>query len=78
MTDKTISRILAIHQMFYPVSGFILIAIWTIAHIAKGTMNIPGAILSISFLAITSYLSFKSYKEVKQEYKSEQPGKLNK
>ena len=68
MTDKTVSRILAIHQMIYPVIGFILATIWTIAHLVGGTMNVPGAILAITFLSVTSYLSYLSYKEVKKEY----------
>lgn len=68
MTDKTISRILAIHQMIYPVLGLALSVIWTVAHLVNGTMNIPGAILAVAFLAVTSYLSYQSYKEVKKEY----------
>ena len=69
MTAKTVPRILAIHQMIYPVLGLILSSIWTVAHLWKGTMNIPGAILSVTFLVVTAYLSVLSYKEVKAEYK---------
>ena len=69
MTAKTVSRILAIHQMMYPVLGFILSSIWTVAHLRKGTMNILGAILSVTFIVVTAYLSVLSYKEVKAGYK---------
>ncbi len=69
MTAKTVSRILAIRQMIYPVLGFILSSMWTVAHLWRSTMNIPGAILSATFLVVTSYLSVLSYKEVKTEYK---------
>ncbi|WP_288117121.1 hypothetical protein [Bacteroides acidifaciens] len=55
--------------MMYPVLGFILSSIWTVAHLWKGTMNILGAILSVTFIVVTAYLSVLSYKEVKAEYK---------
>jgi len=69
MTDKTVTRFFAIQQIAF---GAILLAIaivWPCAHIIKGTMNMLGAVFSIGMLCVSSFLFWKSYKDLRAEYK---------
>lgn len=72
MTTKSISRIFfSIHQVVYGAIMLIISIVWPVAHIIKGTMNLPGAIFSISVLAISIYLGRLAWKELRDDFNKE-------
>lgn len=71
MTTKSISRFFSVQQAVYGVIMLIIAIAWPVAHIIKGTMNIPGAIFSIAILACAVYLGRLAWKDLRDDFKKE-------
>lgn len=71
MTTKSISRFFSIQQAVYGAIMLIIAIVWPVAHIIKGTMNIPGAIFSIALLVGSIYLGWQTWKELRDDFKKE-------
>lgn len=66
MRENAISRLFSIQQAIF---GLILIGCavtWPIAHLIKGTMNVPGAIFSITILGGSLILGRLAWKDLKK------------
>lgn len=72
MTTKSISRFFSIQQAVYGATMLIIAIVWPVAHIIKGTMNIPGAIFSIALLVGSIYLGWQTWKELRDDFKKEE------
>lgn len=72
MTAKSISRFFSVQQAVYGAIMFIIAIVWPIAHIVKGTMNTPGAIFSITMLAISIHLGRLAWKDLRNDFKKVQ------
>ena len=69
MTDKTISRFFAWWQFIMPAICVLLALAGLIGQICTGVINWLGGVFFIAALAITVYLSFHAFKELRQEYR---------
>lgn len=69
MTEKTASRFFVVWQLGLGIILMSLALVWTVAHIVKGTMNIPGGILAVAMICGSIYLSKLSWRELKEEFK---------
>lgn len=69
MKSKAISRFFSIQQA---ILGLLLIGCavtWPVAHLIKGTMNVPGAIFSIAILGGSIFLGRLAWKDLKNDFK---------
>lgn len=73
MTDKTINRFFSVQQAVYGTLLLICAIVWPVAHILKGTMNMLGAVFSISMLLGAIYLARLTWKDLRKDFKK---GKL--
>lgn len=71
MTNKTASRFFSIQQAFYGVIFLACAIAWPIAHIVKGTMNVPGAIFSLAMLACAINLGRLAWKDLREDFKND-------
>lgn len=71
MALKIISKFFSVQQAIFGVLLLIIAIVWPIAHINKGTMNIPGAIFSIALLAVSAYLGRLAWIDLRDDFKKE-------
>lgn len=72
MTDKTASRFFSVQLAIYGVILLAIAIIWPIAHIAKGTMNVPGGILSIGMFGVSIHLVRLAWIDLRKDFKKHQ------
>lgn len=71
MKDKNASRFFSIQLAILSIVLLACAIAWPVAHLVKGTLNVPSSIYAIAMLAGALHLSRLSWKDVRDSFRKE-------